>query len=61
MQAENKKMDESRSMEISGAKIFWDENIEQISRVYGDILIDFAHYLFEERFIVGFAYRSQCC
>jgi hypothetical protein len=46
---------------VGNATIFWDERIAQVSHIYGAIMIDYAHYLFEERFIVGFgSSRSSC-
>jgi len=41
-------------LRVAEATITWDDRIAQIARMYGSIVIDYAHYLFEERFIVGF-------
>ncbi|HOZ21711.1 MAG TPA: hypothetical protein PLO28_08020 [bacterium] len=48
-------------MQFGDATIFWDDRIAQVANMYGDLLIDHAHYLFEERFIVGFGGSRSCC
>lgn len=48
-------------MEKCGATVQWDDRIEQIMNIYGKLAVDFAHYLFEERFIVGFQHGGSCC
>ncbi|HNW58630.1 MAG TPA: hypothetical protein PKI62_03005 [bacterium] len=48
-------------LQVAQATIIWDDRISQVVRMYGSILIDYAHYLFEERFIVGFdSGRGRC-
>jgi hypothetical protein len=48
-------------MKYGEATITWDDRISQISNMYGSLMIDYAHYLFEERFIVGFGGSRSCC
>ncbi|OPZ64356.1 MAG: hypothetical protein BWY83_03208 [bacterium ADurb.Bin478] len=46
-------------MTVEGVEITWDDRMVQISRMYGQIVIDYVHMFFEERFYVGFA-GSSC-
>jgi hypothetical protein len=48
-------------MQVANATITWDDRIAQVAHIYGSIMIDYAHYLFEERFIVGFGGGRSCC
>ncbi|HNY92711.1 MAG TPA: hypothetical protein PKJ13_13170 [bacterium] len=48
-------------MQVGETTITWDDRINQVANMYGELLIDYAHYLFEERFIVGFGGSRNCC
>jgi len=58
VQVEPNDIKTEHSMTVEGVEITWDERMVQISRMYGQILIDHIHMFFEERFYVGFSGRS---
>ncbi|NLP11029.1 hypothetical protein GX408_11605 [bacterium] len=59
VQVESSEDKAEHSMTVEGVEITWDERMAQISRLYGQIVIDYVHMFFEERFYVGFA-GSSC-
>ena len=41
-------------MEIDNVKIIWDEEVEDITKTYGEIIIDYIKGIFSEQFTIKF-------
>lgn len=54
VQADGEKGGDSQSVDLNGLSVIWDQSIEELTAMYGQIKIDFVQNYYGARLVVGF-------
>ncbi len=60
VQASEKDIDQDRSFVEEGITLIWDKQVDNMTRFYGGLIVDYVRHLSGGRFIVAFSGASSC-